>query len=91
MSITEITDRVTSLGHAWEQFKHVNDARLAEIERKGNADPLYDEHLHNISSALDNYKNRLDQIIDRHREPELDRNRPGDGQRFEQPDQRQPA
>ena len=62
MSITEITDRVSALGHAWEQFKQVNDARLNEIERKGNADPLYNEHLHNISHALDNYKTRLDNI-----------------------------
>ena len=62
MSITEITDRVTALGHAWEQFKHINDERLREIERKGNADPLYNEHLGRISSALDQYKHRLDQI-----------------------------
>lgn len=62
MSIHDITERVNSLGHAWEQFKQINDARLSEIERKGAADPLYDEHLHNISSALDNYKKRLDTI-----------------------------
>jgi HK97 family phage major capsid protein len=62
MSISEITDRVSSLGNAWEQFKQVNDDRLREIERKGHADPLYDEHLSNISSSLDNYKKRLDQI-----------------------------
>ena len=62
MSIHEIAERVNSLGHAWEQFKHINDARLREIERKGHADPLYQEHLDNISSALDNYKQRLDQI-----------------------------
>lgn len=71
MSINEITDRVNSLGHAWEQFKQINDARLSEIERKGNADPLYDEHLHNISSALDNYKNRLDQIETAYNRPLL--------------------
>ena len=62
MSINEITDRVASLGNAWEQFKQINDARLNEIERKGNADPLYNEHLNNISMALDNYKSRLDTI-----------------------------
>jgi HK97 family phage major capsid protein len=71
MSITEITDRVASLGHAWEQFKQVNDARLRDIERKGNADPLYDEHLHKISSALDNYKSRLDQIETAYNRPAL--------------------
>jgi len=62
MSIQEITDRVHSLGNAWEQFKHVNDARLQEIERKGHADVLYEEHLRRISDALDNNKRRLDQI-----------------------------
>jgi HK97 family phage major capsid protein len=58
----EIKERVHSLGNAWEQFKQVNDARLSDLERKGHADPLYNEHLHNISHALDNYKSRLDQI-----------------------------
>lgn len=62
MSISEITDRVSALGNAWEQFKQINDARLREIERKGSADTLYNEHLNNISSALDNYKRRLDHI-----------------------------
>lgn len=74
MSITEITDRVNSLGHAWEQFKQVNDARLRDIEHKGNADPLYDEHLHNISTALDNYKSRLDQIETVYNRPQLGAN-----------------
>ena len=62
MTISEITDRVASLGNAWEQFKQVNDNRLLEIERKGHSDPLYDEHLMNISVSMDNYKKRLDQI-----------------------------
>jgi HK97 family phage major capsid protein len=71
MSISEITDRVASLGHAWEQFKNVNDARLRDIERKGNADPLYSEHLNTISAALDNYKSRLDQIETAYNRPIL--------------------
>lgn len=70
MSISEITERVHSLGNAWEQFKHINDARLSEIERKGSADPLYQEHLGNISHALDNYKQRLDQIETAYNRPE---------------------
>jgi hypothetical protein len=71
MSISEITDRVSSLGNAWEQFKNINDARLNEIERKGNADPLYNEHLGNISMALDNYKSRLDTIETAYNRPSL--------------------
>lgn len=71
MSITEITNQVHSLGNAWEQFKQVNDARLNEIERKGNSDPLYDEHLNNISAALDNYKSRLDRVETAYNRPML--------------------
>jgi HK97 family phage major capsid protein len=71
MSINEISERVATLGHAWEQFKQVNDARLNEIERKGHADPLYDENLHNISSSMDNYKKRLDQIETAYNRPLL--------------------
>lgn len=62
MNISEITDRVHTLGNAWEQFKQVNDQRLAEIERKGHADPLYHDQLGKINHALDNYKHRIDQI-----------------------------
>jgi HK97 family phage major capsid protein len=59
---TESTEHLSGLGTTWEQYKQVNDARLDEINRKGYADPLYDEHLHNISMAMENYKQRLDQL-----------------------------
>lgn len=62
MSINEITERVNKLGNAWEQFKQVNDARLSDIERKGNADPLYMEHLSKISNVLDHQKHRIDTL-----------------------------
>lgn len=62
MSINDITSRVNALGSAWEQFKSVNDRRLNEIERKGSADPLTSEHLSKISTALSNYKDRLDRV-----------------------------
>lgn len=71
MSISDITERVSHLGNAWEQFKQVNDNRLREIERKGSADGLYNEHLNNISTALDNYKSRLDQIETVYSRPEF--------------------
>ncbi len=71
MSISEITDRVAVLGNAWEQFKQINDQRLNDIERKGNADPLYSEHLNNINTALDNYKSRLDTIETAYNRPTL--------------------
>lgn len=72
MSMQEMTDRVHSLGNAWEEFKQVNDARLGELERKGYADPLYSEHLQKISHALDNHKRRIDQIETAHARPGRD-------------------
>lgn len=62
MTIRELTDRVNSIGNAWEQFKQVNDARLRDLEKKGHADPLYAEHLAKINAVLDNQKSRLDRI-----------------------------
>ncbi len=62
MSIQEVTEGMYALGNAWEQFKHVNENRLSEIERKGHADPLHDAHLKKINDALDHYKSRLDRI-----------------------------
>ena len=69
MTMTEVTDRVHALGNAWEQFKQVNDQRLNEIERKGYADPLHNEHLKKISDALDQHKRRMDQIETVHGRP----------------------
>lgn len=71
MSINEITDRVNHLGSAWEQFKQVNDQRLAELERKGHADPLYMEHLAKISEAMDNTKGRMERVETAMMRPEL--------------------
>ncbi len=71
MSISEITERVSHLGNAWEEFKRVNDNRLREIEQKGSADGLYEQHLANISMALDNYKSRLDTIETVYSRPEF--------------------
>ena len=62
MTIQEATERLHELGNAWEQFKHVNDSRLQELERKGFADPLYLEHLNKINDALDQQKRRMDRM-----------------------------
>ncbi len=62
MSIAEISERVSHLGNAWEQFKQVNNRRLDEIEKKGQADPLYMDQLGKINQALDQYKQRVDLI-----------------------------
>ncbi len=55
-----INRKVDELGNAWEEFKKVNDRRLNEIERKGSADALTNEHLFKINNVIDNFKSRLD-------------------------------
>lgn len=62
MTLEVITDHVHALGNAWEHYKQVSDSRLRELETKGNADPLYGEHLSRISQAMDATKQRLDRI-----------------------------
>lgn len=41
---------------AFEEFKATNDARLAELEKKGAADPILDEKLANIEKTLGQYE-----------------------------------
>jgi HK97 family phage major capsid protein len=62
MTIHEVTEGMYALGNAWEQFKQVNEHRLSQIERKGAADPLTDEHLRKINEALDQHKSRMDRL-----------------------------
>lgn len=62
MSLEQVTEQVAKLGNAWEEFKRVNDNRLAEIEKKGSADTLFTGHLDKINAALDEQKSRLDQL-----------------------------
>lgn len=50
---TEVREAVESIGKAFEEFKHTNDERLAEIEKKGASDPLVDEKLEKIEKSLD--------------------------------------
>ncbi len=57
---------------AFEALKETNDARLADIEKRGAADPLFDEKLGRIEAALDKQQARLDRIS-------LDASRPAVG------------
>lgn len=44
------------VGTAFEEFKKTNDLRLAEIEKKGGADPLTAEKLAKVEAKLDQYE-----------------------------------
>ena len=48
----ELKETIESIGRAFEQFKAENDARLKEIEKKGNADPLLAEKVEKINADL---------------------------------------
>lgn len=69
MTIQDVTEGMHALGNAWEHFKHVNDTRLNEIEKKGKADILYDAQLSRISDALDQHKARMDKLETVHARP----------------------
>lgn len=62
MTMTRIINRVDQLGSAWEEFKKTNEQRLAEIEKNGKADPLTEEKLARLDSALSEQKSRVDHL-----------------------------
>lgn len=70
MQINEIADKVNQLGRAWEQFKHINDQRIVEIERKHFSDPLHMQQLSKINQHIDEYKFRLNKLETAFNRPE---------------------
>ena len=56
MSEDQVKVAVDAMASAFEEFKSVNDARLAEIESKGSADPVTEEKLAKIEADLDRFE-----------------------------------
>ena len=52
----DVKTAVEGMATAFEEFKATNDARLAEIEKKGSSDPLVEEKLKNIEADLDRFE-----------------------------------
>lgn len=52
----ELKKVVDPLMNAFEEYKQTNDARLAEIEKKGTADPITVDKLNKIESNLQQYE-----------------------------------
>lgn len=67
---SEARDAVAEFLAAFESYKAVNDARLAEMERR-SADVLTAEQLARIDAALDAQQARLDAIATKARRPAL--------------------
>jgi HK97 family phage major capsid protein len=53
---SELKATVEGIGKAFEEFKHAHQEKLAQIEKKGEADPLTEEKLSKIESTLDAYE-----------------------------------
>lgn len=51
-SLAELKDIVNTMMTGFEAFKQTNDARLAEIAKKGSADPLLEQKLKNIEESF---------------------------------------
>lgn len=75
MTMNEIKDKVDHLGRAWEDFKRLNDQRLHDIERKGNADPITHDQLNKINHTIDETKSRIQNL-------ELEQMRPNLGYEY---------
>lgn len=56
MSEDQVKVAVDAMATAFEEFKSVNDARLAEIEAKGSSDPVTEEKLAKIEADLDRFE-----------------------------------
>lgn len=70
--MAELTEVIEKLGTAFEEFKHANDTRLKEIEKKGHADVVLEEKVDKISKALgdlDSMKKQIEQIEIRQARP----------------------
>ena len=71
MSLDQIKSKVDMLGRAWEEFKHINDRRLDELEQQGTSDVLTDGALGRINDELDECKSRIDKLYTQKNRPAL--------------------
>ncbi len=54
--VGEVKKAVAPVMTAFEEYKQTNDARIADIAKKGSADPMYDEKLAKIDQRLDQFE-----------------------------------
>jgi HK97 family phage major capsid protein len=69
-------DRFYDFMHGFEEFKRTNDERLAQIEKRGAADPLTDDKLERLNRVLDEAKAALDRKALERSRPQLEGGRP---------------
>ncbi|MDZ7601850.1 MAG: phage major capsid protein [Hoeflea sp.] len=69
----DIADAFEDFMSAFEHYKQTNEQRLAEIERRGGADVLFEEKMARIDQALDEQKRTMDALIVKRARPDLGR------------------
>ncbi len=57
---------------AFEEFKHTNDARLGELEKRGSSDVVVEDKLNRLNAALDGHKSALDRAVAERSRPTLE-------------------
>mgnify|MGYP003629884215 CR=1 FL=1 len=62
-ALADAAKGVTDVAKAFESYKSVNDQRIAEIEKKGVADPLIGEQLARIEADLDKAQRVADNAV----------------------------
>ncbi len=60
VSLAEVKQTVDALTGAFETFKTKNDQEIAEVKKRGGADPITTEEVKKISDAMTELKTRLD-------------------------------
>lgn len=67
----EVKAEFSGFQRTFEAFKNTNDQRLREIEKRFGADVLTEEKLNRINSALDEHKQRMDELMLSQARPEF--------------------
>ena len=61
--IKKVSDAIESINRGFEEFKKTNDERLAQIEKKGGADPVTEAKLAKIEADLEQAQKIADEAV----------------------------
>lgn len=62
MTTSDINEQLYQMGNTWENFKSLNDEHLANLDDGRSSDPLIMEQLQRMNIALDEQKNKIQQL-----------------------------
>ncbi|MDR2077948.1 MAG: phage major capsid protein [Rickettsiales bacterium] len=62
MDTTELNEKLEKLGNSWEHFKHVNNERLLQLEKKNIVDPLTEIKLERLNTAIEEQKSKINSL-----------------------------